>query len=123
MDRIKKIIHQGKEIILLDYSGCKTEQMITLINLAKQWIEEKNQPVLVLSIFHKNYVTPEFMRHVEKELKKVEHLIDKNAIIGLSAVQKWILLGVNLWYTRQIHHFDSYEKALEFLVSSDNPNR
>jgi len=82
-------------------------------------VQAENKPVLVLSIFKNNYVTPEFMRQVEKGVKEVESLVEKNAIIGLSDTQKWILKGMNLWYKRQVHHFDSYDQALEFLVADN----
>jgi hypothetical protein len=119
MNKVWKVFHKGKEILVLDYSGCKTPEMIEIGRTAKQLMKAENKHVVTLSILKNNHLTPEFMRFFEKEIKEVEHLIDKNAITGLTEIQKWILKGVNLWYKRQIHHFDSYEEALEFLSSND----
>jgi hypothetical protein len=120
MERVKKIVHKGKEIIAVDYSNCKEEEMMILVTKAKDIILSENKNVLVFSsINHKNFVTPKFMRHLENELKQAESFIQKNAIIGLSPTQVWILKGVNLWYKRKIYHFESQEAALDFLVKSE----
>jgi len=61
-------------------------------------------------------VSPNFLRHVKRELLKVDELIDRQAIIGISNVQEWILKGINLWYKRQIYAYNSFDEAVEFLV-------
>jgi hypothetical protein len=61
-------------------------------------------------------VSPNFLRHVERELLKVDELIARQAIIGISNVQEWILKGINLWYKRQIYAYNSFDEAVEFLV-------
>jgi len=119
MERVRKIYHRDKEIIVVDYTESKTDRMIEIFDKAKYLVQTENKQVLVLSIFSKNYVTPKFMRHVEKELKEVESLIDQNVIIGLSEIQEWILKGVNIWYNRQIHSFGSFDEGLEFIVTAD----
>ena len=121
MDKgLKKIIHKNKEILVLDYSDCKADGMIGLLLAAKEVVIQERKNVLVLSILNKNnYVSPKFMRALESELRQVEHLILKNAVTGISDVQRWIVKGMNLWYRRQLHIFDSVDKALDFLVSED----
>jgi len=117
-DRIKKIIHKNKEVLVIDYSDCKADVMIELLLAAKELITREKKNVLVLSILNKkNYVSPKFMRTLEREVSEVEHVILKNAVTGISDVQGWIVKGMNLWYRRQLHVFDSVEKALDFLVS------
>lgn len=61
-------------------------------------------------------MSPNFLRHVKRELLKVDELIDRQAIIGISNVQEWILKGINLWYKRQIYAYNSFDEAVEFLV-------
>lgn len=113
-------MYKGKEIITVDYSDCKEDAMMVLLTKAKDLVLAENKNVLICSIFNnKNFVTPKFMRHVEQELKQTERFIQKNAIIGLSQTQLWILKGINLWYKKKIYHFESKEVALDFLVSSE----
>ena len=117
-ERLKKIIHKNKEVLVLDYSDYKEDGMIELLVAAKDLILHERKNVLVLSILNKkNYVSPKFMRTIEREMGQVEHLILKNAVTGISDVQSWIVKGMNLWYRRQLYAFDSVDKALDFLVS------
>ncbi|HEX6892330.1 MAG TPA: hypothetical protein VF141_16600 [Chryseolinea sp.] len=117
-ERLRKVLHKNKEVLIIDYSNCKEAAMIELVTTASELVHKENKKVFLLSIFNdKTYVSPKFIRHVEKELKAAEHLIVKNAITGISPVQRWIVKGINLWYTNQIHPLDSVDKALDFLVA------
>jgi hypothetical protein len=120
MEPVRKITFQDKEILLLDYSGHTGDGLIEIFDRAKKIALSDNKKVLLLNIFNpRHYITSKFIRHMEREMGEVEHLIAKNAVIGLSDMQQWILKGVNLWLKKKIHHFSSEEKALSFLVSSD----
>jgi hypothetical protein len=116
LDRLYTIQHNGKEVLILDYSGLRELEMISLLDAAISLVLKNNKPVLVLSILKKNYITPVFMRHFEKHMPSVEGFSEKNAITGLSQVQLWILKAVNLWYKKEIHHFDTVEEAQDYLV-------
>jgi hypothetical protein len=117
-ERLKKIVHKNKEILIIDYSNCKENGMIELATAARELVLRENKNVLLLSILNdKTYATPKFVRHVEKELRTAEQLIEKNAVTGISAVQHWIVKGINLWYKRKLHPFDSLDDALDFLAS------
>jgi hypothetical protein len=120
MERVKKIVYREKEIISVDYSDCKETEMMVLLTNAKDIILAENKNVLIYSAFNsKNYITPTFMRHLEKELKEGERFIQKSAIIGLSKTQLWILKGINLWFKKKIYHFETRGQALDFLVDSN----
>ena len=117
-ERLKKVVYKNKEILLIDYTDLKEAGMIEIVSAAKAMIQGQNEPVLILSIFnHKNYASPTFIRHLKKEVTQVEHLILRNAVTGISEIQRWIVKGINLWYKNQLHPFDSVDKALDFLVS------
>lgn len=118
MDRVRKMTFNGTEILILDYSGGSGEKLIAIFEEARKLALAENKPCAILSIFdHKTFISPSFVRHVETHLGEVDHLIDKQAIIGLSKIQEWILKGVNLWYRRQILSFETKEKALEYLTN------
>lgn len=119
MDRIRKVIHLGKEVVVVDYSDLKESAMVELVDQAKAFIlKEQKQELLIVSVFNeKNFVTPAFMRHLEAELKTVEPLVLKNCVTGLSQTQLWILKGINLWYKKQIHPFGSLQEAMDYAVA------
>ena len=117
MDRIRKIKHKDKDILMIDYSNCDENEMIDIINKARDLILEHKAKVLTLSIFNgRNRGTPNFVRHVERELPKYEHLVEKQVVTGLNQIQIWILKGVNLWTKKKLLHFNSIDDAMEFLV-------
>jgi hypothetical protein len=118
MERISTIIYEGKKILVIDYSGCKEEAMIELLEAALNYVLIANEKQRVLSIFNsKNYVTSRYVSHLESILPKIDHLIEKNVVVGISTIQQWILKGINLWSTNQIYSFDSRQEALEFLTN------
>ena len=119
MERVRRISYKDKEVIIADYSDCKEVEMIRVLNTVKEFVLNSNSSKsLVVAIFGgKTYVTPKFMRMVEKELREIENRIERNAITGLTHTQRFILKGVNLWYKGQIHDFPTLSEALDFLVS------
>jgi hypothetical protein len=119
MDSVRLMRYKDKEILVIDYSGCKGDQMIAQADRAKALLLTENRSFPILSIFdNKTFVSPEFMRHIEKIVPELESFIEKQAIVGISLVQGWILKGMNMWYKTQVQPFNTTEEALEYLVSA-----
>lgn len=117
-ERMKIVLHKGKEIVILDYSDLREEEMMQLLSYAKERVLEEGKLVLIGSIFNqKNFVTPKFMRFTESVLKETEKLVVKNSITGISQTQVWILKGINMWYRRKLQAFKTKEELLEYLAS------
>lgn len=108
----------GKEIVYVDYSGCKTDQMLSIFDQTKREILAKGVRCRILTDFNNTYITPEFLRHAEKEMPEVKHLIIKNAFIGMSRPKRMILKGfVLLMRKPDFVAFDTEKEALEYLLS------
>lgn len=123
MERVRKTYYKEKEILILDYSECKGDGMIKVYEQAKQLVLNEKKRFLILSIFSsKTFVSPEYLRHIEKDILKVDEFIEKQAVIGLSQTQIWILKGINLWYRKKIYSYNSLDEALEFLIK-ENDNK
>lgn len=117
MGLVERIKVAEREVIRIDYAGCKQEEMIKLVTQAKEMIREGQQPVRLLCEFNaSNWITPQFVKHLEVNYKEVEDLITVNAVIGLSDIQRWILKGINLWTKREILYFESRDAAISFLA-------
>lgn len=117
MGRLEKFIVGKTEIIRIDYEDCDQAEMIDLVQKTKELILREGQPVVMLCQFHeRNRLTPRFMRQLESDYKEVENLITKNAVMGLSNIQRWILKGMNMWTKREIIHFESEEEAITYLI-------
>ncbi len=117
MSGVSKIYYKDKEILVVDYSSSKEAEMIDIVTQARNIVVSEGNMVRLLSMFdEKNYATPKFMRHVEKELFTLEHRIERHAVTGLTTVKLMILKGLNMMLKNEIRHFNSREEALEFLV-------
>lgn len=117
MGEIRIIDVNKLSIIVIDYSNCKEREMIELVDRVRPLITEERSPILLLSNFHNTYVTPAFMRHAEKEVDAVKHLIVKSAFIGLNTPKKMILKGFNLFLNRDYRAFESEQEAIDYLVT------
>lgn len=117
MPGISYIQVSGKEILMVDYSGCKTSKMLEIFNEAKEAVLTKGVRCLILTDLSNTYITPDFLRHAEKEILTVKHLIIKNAFIGMSRPKRMILKGfVLLMGKKEFEAFDTKEQALEYLI-------
>jgi hypothetical protein len=113
-DRIYTI---ENKIFVIDYRGCKGEEMMRTATALKDLMLSQNKPMSVLTIFDDHtYVTPRFMRHAESETRSVLHLIYKMAYLGLSPTKKIILNGYNFIFQRNFQAFDTHEEAVAYLL-------
>ena len=116
-ERIKWIKTVSKSVLRIDYSDLKDDQMLEVLSRAETAIREYNQPISIISIFNDRcFVTPRFMRSVEKATSELKHLFEKQAVVGLSPVKKMILKGYNFAFNFDILNFESEEEALKDLL-------
>jgi hypothetical protein len=122
MPGVELIQVSGKEIIFIDYSRCKPAQMFSVFNQAKEIISTKKGDCLLLTNFEHAYITPPFLRHVEKEYSSIKHLIKKNSLIGMTHPQRMILKGFRLFIDKETYlSFDNRQEAIDYLIhDSDN---
>ncbi len=120
MARVQALRISGKEIISVDYSGCKPAEMIAVFDEAKEIVVRKNEECLLLGNFERCYITPSFVRHAEREMLPLKHLIKKNAFIGMTFPQQMILKGFRLFMDRHDYlAFDNQQDAIKYLTSTD----
>jgi hypothetical protein len=121
VSRVKHIQISGKEILSIDYSGCKAEEMIEAFNQAREEVLRVNGNCLILTNLANAFITPIFLRYAEQEMPKVKHLIKKNAFINMSFPQRMILKGFTLFIGKKdFVAFNTYEEAIHYLVTDDN---
>ncbi|HEV8512723.1 MAG TPA: hypothetical protein VGQ59_05585 [Cyclobacteriaceae bacterium] len=118
MPGVELIEVSGKEIIYIDYTNCDSGQMIEIFDRAKKMVLNKKEGnCLLLTNFEGAYITSSFMRHAEKEMVPIKHLITKNSFIGMTFPQRMILKGFSLFIRKDVYvAFEDREKALEYLI-------
>lgn len=116
LERISIVEIQGKEIVAIDYSNLKEAGMIALAIEAKAFIMKTDLPKLIINFFHNTYVTPAYVRHMEKESEAIKKFIARNALIGLNTPKMMILKGFNLLLGTDFRAFATEREAIEYLL-------
>ncbi|MCU0383214.1 MAG: hypothetical protein MUF68_04035 [Cyclobacteriaceae bacterium] len=118
MNRLKTITIQEKTILVVDYAGCKEEEMLELAAKAKALIITGEKDKLVISRYSNMYITPRFVRFFENETNEVKPYLLRNALIGLNEPKKLILKAFNFFMGTDFRAFDTEKEALEFLIAA-----
>jgi len=87
MERIRKIVIQGKEILAIDYSGLKEPGMIALATEVKQLLLRDADEKLLINSFHHVFATPGYMRHLERESVENKTLYKTKCPCGIELAQ------------------------------------
>lgn len=118
--QVRKVSVNNKEVVVIDFSNLKEDQMMELISTSRALIIREQQKRNVMALFNeKNFLTPKFMRHFETDQREVIAFIDKQAVVGLTTPQKMIVKGYNTFQNRDIKSFATEEEALIFLSSEE----
>jgi hypothetical protein len=119
-----KIVEKNKEILVLDFSDCREETMLEIVEDAKNILLAGEKASLLLSIYNdKSFATPKFMNAVTQANLKAIHCIDKQAVVGLNKAKKMILKGFNFFFKRNMRAFDTKESAIQFLIDDSTTDR
>lgn len=117
---ISDITHQGKQVVLVDYSDCKKkQQMLDLaLELTDYLLAKPDKHLLVLFDYTDAFLSSEFMK-VAKEgrAKLYQTKTAKAAALGVTGIKKVLLKGYNaLSKGEGIQMFDTKTEALDYLV-------
>lgn len=119
MDRVTFIKHNGKEILLLDFSNCKPGDVFLIIDEAKKTIRSRPEnSVLTLT----NVTNMRFDDRVSQQMKEFtvhnRPYVRAAAVIGVEGVKKIIMDAVMLFSKRKFHSFDNIESAKNWLAAN-----
>lgn len=116
---LKKINHQGKEILYVDYRGCKNEEeMIEILLEAQKTVIEDNKPYLQLTNLSNSYPTYNYISKAKQVAKETPKIAIKRAIVGIDSPARRVLLkGYNLIVGgKGLQPFNTEAEALDWLV-------
>ena len=117
MNRITYIHYKGREIISVDYSGCKEAEMIYLTQQHRDLVLKENKTSLFLANYENTYGTPDYMKAAKDFTQATNHLITKGAFLGVTGAKVYLLKGITFFFNVNFKTFTTKEEALEFLVS------
>ena len=114
--RIQRLIYKGKEIIYTDYRGMDDDELIATAYKVVDYLLNLNRPTLQLTNITGIYFTPKIMELLTKLTPRVEHLIIKDAVIGITGAKRILFHTYNAIVRGNAKAFDDEQAAKEWLV-------
>jgi hypothetical protein len=116
-NRAEFITHEGKQVLVLDYTNCTPEEVALLAGEAERIItSQPHNSVLVLSDFE----GAQFNRDAATRIKEVathdRPFVKRVAWVHTGNLPKVLYDAVRTFSQREFPTFETREKALEFLV-------
>ena len=121
MDRVRFITHQGKQILLIDYTNCTRQALLDILKERERIV--LGQPpgsVLTLVDLTGVQVSKDVVEEVKKVAVRERDRVKRAAIVGIESVPKVLFDAVRTFAARDYHTFPTREAALEWLVKEDN---
>jgi hypothetical protein len=116
-DRLRRMEHKGKEIILVDYSGLKESEMIALTNRHRDMIVAEQKESYFIAYYENTFATPAYMQAAYEFTKATKPYIPRGAFMGIRGPKVALLKSVIYFINVNFRSFDSEQEALDFLVS------
>lgn len=110
------ITYKGKDISYLDHQGEKLEQMIQTVKDAEERALKKNKRIYVLTNMTGAFAVPDYMKRAKEAGKNTNHLIIKQALVGITTGQKILATAYSLFTKNKIKVFDDEESAKEWFL-------
>ncbi len=89
MSGFNKINHNGKEIVYIDYRGCKgDDELLEVLAAAQKGIVKENKEYLQLTDFRDTFVSQNYMKKAKEVVKDTPKLAIKRAVIGINSPAK-----------------------------------
>ena len=117
MDRVRFITHQGKQILLADYTNCTRQALLDI--LAERERVALAQPpgsLLTLADVTGAHFTKDVVEHVKMMAVRERDRVKRAAMVGVDSVPKVFFDAVQNFAARDYHTFATREEALDWLV-------
>ncbi len=115
---VEKITYKGKEVVILDYKGAKTnDDMLYNLKAHGDYLESQPGKMLILDDLSGTYISREFLAKAKALGKELESKRAKGAMLGIEGIKKILLKSYVVFTKANIKPFESREEALEYLVS------
>jgi hypothetical protein len=117
-DRIRFIDHQGKKILLLDFSNCPANEVEKIARVAPDHIMvQPRGSALVLSDFTGATFDQDALRAMKEAAVFDKPFIKKSALIGTENLPREFYEGIKSFSRRELPIFKTREEALDWLAA------
>ena len=117
MKRIEIVTYKEKEIVRFDYRGLTEDgEFLEALSQGAKFLLDLGRPTLQLTNIEGLFFTPPIMKKIDEAGKRIEHLVIKDAIVGVTGVKRILFQAYNAVVGGKAKAFDTEEEALEWLV-------
>lgn len=120
MDRVRFVTHQGKQILLVDYTGCTRQTLLDILKERERIVMAQPKGSVLTLV---DLTGVETSKEVNDEVKKVavreRDRVKRAAIVGIESVPKVLFESVKTFAARDYHTFATREEAMDWLVKDD----
>ena len=122
MDRVRFLTHKGKQILLVDYTGCTRQTLLDILKEREQLslAQPKGSVLLLVDV-----TGAQFTKDTVEEIKKVavreRDRVKRAAIVGVETIPKVFVDSVSTFSVREYHAFATREDALNWLAQEEAP--
>ena len=116
-EKIRFIGHAGREILLVDFSGCSAREMEKIARAVPDFVSVKpRNSVLILSDFSGATFDEDALRAVKEAAVFDKPFVKKSALIGTQTIPTAFVAGVKSYSRRDLVVFETRQEALDWLV-------
>ena len=120
MNRVRFIEHKNQKILLLDFTQCKTDEVLEVIREGERIIRaHPGKSLLTLTKTEGATFDTDVIKAMKEFANGNEPYVRAAAIVGIKGLQKIILDAVSLFSKREFGVFDDEEKAREYLIQKN----
>ena len=120
MDRVRFLTHQGKQVLLVDYTGCTRQALLDILKERAQLVMAQPPGSVLLLV---DVTGVETSKDVNDEVKKVavreRDRVKRAAIVGVESVPKVLFEAVKTFAARDYRPFPTREAAMDWLVKDE----
>ena len=117
MDRVRFITHEGKQILLVDYTNCTRQTLLDILH-ERERVALAQPPGSLLTLV--DVTGAEFSKDTIEEIKMMavreRDRVKRAAVVGVETIPKVFFDAVRNFAARDYHTFPTREAALEWLV-------
>ena len=116
-ERIRFIEHNGKQILLLDFSHASAAQMLALLKQVRATVAQQARgSVLVLAKYEDTEIDHDVAMKIKEVLTLDRPFVKKAAWLGTEKIPRAYMENFHTFSQREIVTFKNQDEALEWLA-------
>lgn len=118
MERVYYMQNKGKDVLFIDYSNLKVDEIIGVMKQVREKFASKpKESVLTLTNFEGTRFNSDVLNHFKQLSLETKEYTKAGAVIGITGLQKVAYDVVTKFSKSELPLFGSREEALDWLIT------